>query len=162
MVGIDGQQQDLVLFNAGQSLKEQITSFSHEFPWLFVRLVFSCDPVVINASLTNVGLALIDATEEPAGAMDLLEYVMPRVVPERLAVYTDRVYEGLEVFVRVRGVLLLLGPMEAAEWSGLFQPLQKRPLRVIMPTPTSSPSERPERQKAIPISPSTSRQCGRR
>jgi len=30
------------------------------------------------------------------------------------------VYEGLEMFVRLRGILFLIGPMGPAEWDGFF------------------------------------------
>ena len=159
MVGIDGQGQDVVvLFYAEQSLMEQITSFAYKRRRLFVRLVSSCNPAAINAALSNAGFVLIDATERPARAMDLLEYVLPQVGRERLAVYTERVYQGLEIFVRVRGVLLLLGPMERAVWSGLFRPLREVPLRAITPIAPPSPSGRPE--KVIPMSPLAYRQGG--
>ena len=159
MFRIDGQQQDVVLFYAEQSLTEQITSFACKRRCLFVRSVSSCNPAVVNDALSNAGYSLIDATERPARAMDLLEYVLPRVGRERLAVYTERVYEGLEIFVRVRGVLLLLGPMTPTEWSGLFRPLRKAPFRLITSTAAGSPSERPK--KVIPMSPLACRQGGR-
>ena len=159
MLGIDGQGQEVVLFYAEQSLAEQITSFACKRRHLFVRLVSSCNPAVVNAALSNAFFALIDATERPARAMDLLEYILPQVGRERMAVYTERVYKGLEIFVRVRGVLLLLGPMEPTEWPGLFRPLRKVPLRAITSIAAGSPSRRPE--KLIPMSPSPCRQGGR-
>ncbi len=161
MVDINGQGQDVVLFYAEQSLVEQIAGFACKRRRLFVRLVSSCNPAVVNAALSNAGFALIDATERPARAMDLLEYMLPQLGREGLAVYTERVYEGLEVFVRVRGALLLLGPMEPAEWSGLFQPLRKAPFRLITSAAAGSPSERPETVIPIPTFPSTCRECGR-
>ena len=159
MLGIDGQGHDVVLFYAEQSLTEQIVGFACKRRRLFVRSVSSCNPAVVNDALSNAGYSLIDATERPARAMDLLEYVLPRVGRERLAVYTERVYEGLEIFVRVRGVLLLLGPMTPTEWSGLFRPLRKEPLRAVAPIAAGSPSGRPE--TVIPMSPLACRQGGR-
>ena len=34
--------------------------------------------------------------------------------------YSERIREGLEMFVRSRGALLLLGPLSEAEWDAFF------------------------------------------
>ena len=36
--------------------------------------------------------------------------------------YSERMHEGLEMFVRSRGALLLLGPLSEAEWDAFFEP----------------------------------------
>ena len=36
------------------------------------------------------------------------------------AMYTERMREGLELFVRSRGAQLLLGPLAEAEWEAFF------------------------------------------
>jgi hypothetical protein len=66
-------------------------------------------------------LVLIDATEDPNRArVVLIQATADREDPS-VAVYTEAVHAGLELFVRTRGGLLLLGPMNDACWEGVFE-----------------------------------------
>lgn len=53
--------------------------------------------------------------------MSALDELASLLDARHLAVYTERMHEGLERFVRVRGILLLLGPVEAAQWQAVFR-----------------------------------------
>ena len=110
-----------MLFYAGESLLGQIAEWVRKHPDLFLRLVASGSAPAINAALTEASAVIIDATEHPDRAMDVLQHALLRVERNRLAVYTERTHEGLEIFVRVRGVPLLLGPMSQVEWEGFFR-----------------------------------------
>ena len=72
--------------------------------------------------------AVIDATERPEEAMGTLAQALGirDPAPDKLSVYTETMHVGLEMFVRLRGVLLLLGPMDQAQWDGFFAPCASR------------------------------------
>lgn len=124
MVSISTQLGDVVLFYAEESLLGQIGEWIREHRELSLRLVLSRLATSISAALDGAAVVIIDATREPWKAMDVLQYALLRVERDRLAVYTERTHEGLEVFVRVRGVSLLLGPMSQVEWEGFFRLLE--------------------------------------
>ena len=69
---------------------------------------------------------LIDATDRPEKAMKMLEWILGLTRPPLLGVYTEVVHPGLEVFVRLRGSLLYLGPMTDAQWLDLFANWRRR------------------------------------
>lgn len=111
---------DVVLLYAEESLLLQIATLIEKTDWLSIRLVWSRNPVVIARSLADAVVAIVDATDYPGQAVATLEHCLTRLPHERVAVYTERTHQGLEVFTRVRGVQLLLGPMSQAEWDGLL------------------------------------------
>jgi hypothetical protein len=82
--------------------------------------VTSTRPGAIRRAAAGAALVLVDVTEQICQAMAALDELAPILEPQRLAVYTERMHEGLERFVRVRGILLLLGPLEHAHWRGLL------------------------------------------
>ena len=71
--------------------------------------------------LTDADLTIIDATDRPQEALATLARVHGASDRLTVAVYSERMHEGLELFVRQRGILLLLGPMEQHEWEALFE-----------------------------------------
>ncbi len=120
MVSIGTQLDNVVLFYAGESLLEQIGEWICEHQELSLRLVLSRLATSINLAMDGAAVVMIDATREPIKAMDVLQHALLQVERARLAVYTECTHEGLELFVRVRGVPLLLGPMSQVEWEGFF------------------------------------------
>lgn len=66
-------------------------------------------------------LAIIDATEFPAKAVEDLARLVEAFGDERATAYTEIMHRGLETSVRRLGVSLLLGPMSALEWNGYFE-----------------------------------------
>jgi len=70
--------------------------------------------------LQRADIAIVDATEDPARAMEA--FVRATVASESIsvAVYSETMHSGLELFVRSRGSLLLWGPMRDEPWQDLF------------------------------------------
>ena len=124
MVVVGREIGDIVLFYAGESLVAQIADWARSQWELALRLAAPSTAAEIGSALTRARAAIIDATEHPGRAMDALQQASDRIAAERVAVYTERPDEGVELFVRLRGVLLLLGPMSRVEWEGFFQPLR--------------------------------------
>jgi hypothetical protein len=116
---------EVVLFFAEESLLFQVASWVRSEGRFSMRLVTSRDPVVIARALDDAIVAILDATRQPGEAMAVLERAVPRIGPRRVAVYSEQLHNGLEVFVRVRGVTLLAGPMSPPEWEAFFESLSR-------------------------------------
>ena len=63
---------------------------------------------------------VVDATDDPTVAIEAFREVAASLRAERVVVYTERMHPGLELVVRERGSLLLLGPLEDRAWRALF------------------------------------------
>jgi hypothetical protein len=74
----------------------------------------------IRAVLARADVALIDATEDQFHAAEAFAEAAESLGAGAAAVYTERMHDGLELFVRSRGAQLLLGPLAEAEWDGFF------------------------------------------
>lgn len=120
MVSINTQVGEIVLFYPEESLLEQVSEWMCHSMMLPLNLVSSCNSFSVAEAMNTAECAIIDATTNPGKAMDVLQRALPMVGRDRLAVYTEYTHDGLELFVRVRGVPLLLGPMSEAEWEGVF------------------------------------------
>ena len=70
-------------------------------------------------------ISVVDATEGPARATAAFVQLIAESGPDCVAVYTEKMHAGLELFVRSRGSLLLLGPMSDASWAGLFEAMRR-------------------------------------
>ncbi len=66
-------------------------------------------------------LAVIDATEDPAQASDAFLQSVGVLSAEAVAVYTERIHDGLELLVRMLGAPLILGPMSMEEWDEFLE-----------------------------------------
>lgn len=119
------RESDVVLLYPGQSLLLQAARWVRSADWPPPRLVASWDARQSAAELRDAAVAIIDATETPGEAMAALERCLPSLQPGRVAVYCEQVHAGLELFVRVRGVPLLLGPMSPREWSAFLEPMER-------------------------------------
>jgi hypothetical protein len=124
MTSVSQKHSDVVLFYAGESLLEQAAGWARRRPNALLRLVSSCSGPVISEALSNASSAIIDVTERPDEAIDVFLYAVERIERSKLAVYTERGHDGLEIFVRLRGVFLLLGPLSLAEWEAFFDPTE--------------------------------------
>lgn len=136
----NNEEREIVLFYPTDSLMRQVAEWAAECPGMSVRVVTPTTPSAVRRALGERSLALLDATERPLQAMDALVHVIEEKGADGAAVYTERVHEGLEIFIRMRGVLLLLGPMPTEEWQDLLCVLRRRntvapgrlpPLRVV-------------------------------
>lgn len=120
MVSINTQLGEIVLFYADESLLRQVSEWMSDSMKLPLCLVSSCSAFSVAEAMNKAECAVIDATSKPAEAMDVLQLAIPLTGRDRLAVYTERTHDGLELFVRVRGVKFLIGPMSETEWEGVF------------------------------------------
>ena len=118
--------KDVVVFYVSESLLRQLAARSFAPGPFCLRISEARGTPGINAALNNVGLVIIDATDKPGPAVNTLEHALGRVGPNRIVVYTEHMHPGLEQFVRLRGVMLLLGPMEPEEWNALFNAPKNR------------------------------------
>jgi hypothetical protein len=114
---------DIVLAYAGESLLCQVAAWVHHHQGFGLRLVSSRDPAAFEGAVADAARLVLDATEQPGAAMGGLERALTVLSPDRVAVYAETVHHGLELFVRVRGVPLLMGPLSPLDWAAFFKPL---------------------------------------
>jgi hypothetical protein len=76
----------------------------------------------IRRALEGATAVIVDATDDHAQAVDALLQAVARRGSKAVAVYTERMHDGLELFVRMQGALLLLGPINDREWDGFCRP----------------------------------------
>ena len=119
------RSSSIALFYAGKSLAKQVAEWGRLRPNVDIQLVSSTLSTTLRVLTPEAAAIVIDATEHPGAAMQTLANVlavMQSVETElKLGVYTEKMYEGLELFVRRRGILFLLGPMDPAEWDAFFE-----------------------------------------
>jgi hypothetical protein len=116
---------EVVLFYAEESLLYQVASWVRREGRFSMRLTTSRDPSVIAGALDDAVVAIADATRQPGEAMAVMERALLRIGPRRVAIYSEQLHNGLEIFVRVRGVTLLAGPMGPPDWEAFFEPLSR-------------------------------------
>jgi len=103
-----------------ESLFDQVQQWSREHEDCRVEPVFARSATAIRRSLGDADLALVDASDDQAQAIDLFSQAVARLGARRVSVYTERIYEGLESFVRTQGAWLLLGPLTDEQWEDYF------------------------------------------
>ena len=76
---------------------------------------------------------MVDATEDPAQATDAFLQAVARLGAAAVTMYTEAAHDDLELFVRMRGSMFLLGPLLDQQWEEVFECLlrAKRPLPVV-------------------------------
>ncbi len=143
MVIVRRDKTDVALFHPGESLLSQVAAWLADHGQFSLRVVSSVGPAAIDRALTQAAAVLIDATDRPGQAADALGHVLARIGPQAVAVYTERPHEGLELFVRVRGAMFLLGPMGRREWEAVFEraegPADAPVRRELAPSPQRRP-----------------------
>ena len=113
------QRNELLLLYPSPALTGQVGLWAGRDARWSLRTCEARGPAEIRRAAAEAGLVLIDATDRPALAASALSGV--QAVRRPVAVYTQIVHEGLELYVRVRGALLLLGPMPPASWRSFFR-----------------------------------------
>ena len=71
-------------------------------------------------------MVLIDATDDHAQAIDVFLQAITQLGADAVAVYTEVVHDGLELFVRGHGSLMLLGPSFDGHLAKFFERLPER------------------------------------
>jgi len=119
------QGNEVVLIYAGQPLVLQVAEWIRKHTDYTLRLVSAEAPVAVEAAVNSAAMVIIDGSKDPDGAIDVLEIAAERLGRQRIAVYTEKFHDGLEVLVRMHGCLMLPGPMSAFEWEGVFEPVRR-------------------------------------
>jgi len=116
----------IAVFYPGNSLMHQVSGWAVKFPTYDFALLFEESALEVQAVLEDSALSVFDATDNPARALTLLSQAIAEGGPDSAVVYTELMYEELELFVRSRGALFLLGPMDDAVWLELFDKRTRR------------------------------------
>jgi hypothetical protein len=111
----------LVVFYPTQSLARQISAWSGRRGDCRVEIAGARRASEVRDVIDRADAVLVDATGDNVQAVDALVMALGGVGVAKTAVYTERMHEGLEPFVRRQGVLLLFGPLRGAEWEGFFE-----------------------------------------
>ncbi len=107
---------EIAVFYPGNSLMHQVSNCAIRHPAYDFALSFAQSLHEIRSVLRCTVITIVDATEDPLRAMAAFTQALTALEADRVAVYTETMHEGLELFVRVRGASLLLGPMSDAPW----------------------------------------------
>jgi len=124
---------DLLLVYPGVPLLTQVADWARDNgnTTVVLRILSSHDPLLIRAAVRHAAMVIVDATERPGAAMSAVESAIAHTSPTNIVVYTEQVHAGLELFTRVRGVALIVGPMSRPEWDAWLESLQQ----VTLPRP---------------------------
>lgn len=126
MISLHRDAKHVVLMYPTQSLLDQVTDLVSSSPAFSVDPTYPLGDEAIRHAAMEGDIVVVDATQYTSATRHALELILQQMEPEQVAVYTERTDVGLEVFVRVRGVLFLLGPMSREEWEGFLWP-RRRP-----------------------------------
>jgi hypothetical protein len=113
--------REIVLFYPSGSLARQVTTWAAGRASCAVEPVFARSFPGIHGAIRGANLILVDATDDYPQAMEAFSQALAWLGAGATAVYTEKMHEGLELFVRLHGSLLLLGPLDEVEWDGFFQ-----------------------------------------
>jgi hypothetical protein len=106
----------IVVFYPANSLMHQVSHWAIRYPAYDFTLCFARSLPEIQNALPRAAISIVDATEDPVRAMAAFTQALSALEADCVTVYTETMYEGLELFVRIRGVPLLLGPISDAPW----------------------------------------------
>ena len=126
---IDGT--DVAIFYPDDRLLLDLAQWFHRNPRFHMEVVLSRQTSVMRSIAVQATFLIINATQCLDPAITALGVALECVPCERILLYTERMHEGLELFVRCRGVLMLLGPASQIEWEAALLPA-KRPINVAV------------------------------
>jgi hypothetical protein len=112
--------REVVLFYPGKRLARQVVAWARVRPDCTIEPVFARSFPAIQHAIRGADLVVIDATRDCAQAMDAFSQSLTYLGSAVTTVYTETMHEGLELFVRQHGSLLLLGPMSEVLWESYF------------------------------------------
>ena len=121
---------DLLLVYPGVPLLTQVADWARDNgnTAVVIRVLSSRDPLLVRSAVRNAAMVIVDATDQPGAAMGAVESAIAHTSPTNIVVYTEQVHAGLELFTRVRGVALIVGPMSRPEWDAWLESLQQATL----------------------------------
>lgn len=114
---------DVLLFYPGESLGDQLGLWTARHPDRQVETSFERSLPEIRKLLRNAGIALIDATENPSQATDAFLQAVTQLGANVVTMYTEKMHDDLEMFVRMHGSLFILGPLFEQQWDDLIKRL---------------------------------------
>ncbi len=125
-----------------ESLCQQVALWARNHTDCGIEPIFDRSVLAIRRSLSGADVVLVDASNDHAQAIELFSQALVRHGARRVVVYTERMHEGLELFVRTQGAWLLLGPLDQRQWDGLFSsmlpPAEKEPAQRQRPRPKAA------------------------
>jgi hypothetical protein len=134
---------DVLLLYPGESLRSQIRLWAMRHPERRVDASREKSLVEIRRLLCQTAAAVVDATEDPGQATDAFLQAVARLGAAAVTMYSEATHDDLELFVRLRGSLFLLGPVFDEQWEGVFQHLLRAGLR------RAAPPSAPQRLEAM-------------
>ena len=120
MAMIEAVVQSIAVCYPTESLSQQVAQWARSHKDCGIAPVFGRLPLEIRRSLIGADVVLVDASDDHAQAIELFSQSVARLGSRRVAVYTEKMHEGLELFVRTQGAWLLLGPLENGRWEEFF------------------------------------------
>jgi hypothetical protein len=120
MATIEAVVHSIAVCYPTESLSGQLAQWACRHPDCGLEPVFGRLPLEIRRSLSGADMVLVDASDDHAQAIELFSQSIARLGSRRVAVYTERMHEGLELFVRTQGAWLLLGPLDDRQWEEFF------------------------------------------
>ena len=140
MSTIEAVVQSIAVYYPTESLSRQVATWASKHADCGIEPVFGRSALEIRRSLDGADRVLVDASDDHAQAIDLFSQAVARFGSRHVAVYTETMHEGLELFVRTQGVWLLLGPLNDWQWEEFFSSML--PPAHQAPAPRQSPWRR--------------------
>jgi len=111
----------IVMLCPGESLADQVSAWAERHPECRLDSSHPRSPPEVRRALRDASVALLDATDDPAGAADAFTQAVRQLGAYGVTVYTETMHEWLELFVRTGGSLLLFGPLSHRQWEDFFR-----------------------------------------
>jgi hypothetical protein len=114
-------QPDVVVFYPRDSLAQHLAAWNGRHLQYRIEQSFAKDLPNVCKVLRGAPVVVIDVTDDPSQALGVFSQIVRRLGPYSVLVYTEQMHNGLELFVRGCGVLLLWGPLSDMQWDDLLQ-----------------------------------------
>jgi hypothetical protein len=134
---------DVLLLYPGESLRAQMELWGVQHPEQRVEVSRERSLPEIRRLLRGADAAVVDATDDPCKATDAFLQAVARLGANAVTMYTEGVCDGLELFVRMRGSLFLLGPLLTDQWDDVMESLLRGKRNVPIARTPATQSLRP-------------------
>lgn len=112
---------DILVFYPSESLGDQFGFWSSRHLDRQVETSFERSLPEVRRLLRNAGTAVIDATDDASQATDTFLQAVTQLGANAVTMYTERMHDDLEMFVRMHGSLFILGPLFVQQWEELIE-----------------------------------------
>src|ERR1039458_3313933 len=103
MATIEAVVHSIAVCYPTESLSRQVALWARSREDCGIEPVFGRSALEIRRSLRGADMVLVDASDDHAQAIELFSQSVAGLGPRRVAVYTEKMHEGLELFVRTQG-----------------------------------------------------------